>query len=217
VRFLLDGARREGTGLGRGYVDVGGHVLALTPVGAPRMPNGVECDLTVGRGERVTVGEGAIRCGRRILEVRREWDPVPRPAVALRTTPDLGVDTGLLAGRGPGLTPMGDDLLVGYVAGLVLFHGRSDDARSLAEAASPRTTALSATLLRHAARGELPEPAHRLLEDADPAPLLHWGRSSGRALLVGLAIACGDPDAHRARRGITVGVEGGRHRKDLVA
>jgi hypothetical protein len=96
----------------------------------------------------------------------------------------------LLAGRGRGLTPSGDDLLCGYASGLVLWHGRTEQAARIAEAAAARTSLLSATLLRCAARGELPEPAHALLARGDPAPLRRFGHTSGSALLVGLALAC---------------------------
>jgi hypothetical protein len=51
-----------------------------------------------------------------------------------------------------------------------------------------RTTSLSATLLRLAARGALPEAAHRVLENGDPKPLLAWGASSGSGLLAGLGL-----------------------------
>jgi hypothetical protein len=47
---------------------------------------------------------------------------------------------------------------------------------------------LSATLLRLAANGHLPEAAHRLLEDGDPEPLLSWGATSGSGLLAGLGL-----------------------------
>jgi hypothetical protein len=62
--------------------------------------------------------------------------------------------TGLL-GRGPGLTPSGDDVLAGYLTGGAAF-GLDTTAlrRAIAVLAPARTTALSAALLWHAARGE---------------------------------------------------------------
>lgn len=211
VRPLIDGEEREGIALGRGYVDVGGYVLALTEPGAPRMPNGVECALKLEPGERVTVGGGVVHTAAVRVLVDREWDPVPRARVGLRVDCDVPIDAVSLAGRGAGLTPAGDDLLAGYAAGLVLFHGRRDEARALVEAACPRTTALSATLLRHAANGELPEPAHDLLERGEAAPLLRWGRSSGHYLMLGLAIAYPDPGTARMRRRKGGGVTGEGH------
>jgi hypothetical protein len=194
---VLRGPRRDGVGLGRGYVDLGELVLAITPAGAPRMPNGVESDTGVGAGVRVEVGEGRVLVGGRLLvdapalgrvEV---WDAVPTPHVRLHCARPFAPDPFELAGRGEGLTPLGDDLLCGYVAGLVLWHDRRAEAEEIAAIAGPRTTLLSATLLRHAARGELPEPAHALVERGDPEPLRGFGRTSGRALARGLALACG--------------------------
>lgn len=198
VRALLDAEPRDGTALGRGHVLIDGYVLTIVPVGSPLMPNGIECDLRTERGERIGVGGG--RVGDVVASAStRVWDPVPRPRVVLLTDLRSAVDLEGLAGRGPGLTPAGDDVLAGYVAGLVLFHGRSAEAQQLAARVAPRTTALSATLLGHAARGELPEPAHALLERGDVVPLLAWGRSSGRCLALGLALAFADPRAERAR------------------
>jgi hypothetical protein len=158
------------------------------------MPNGVECELTVAAGEAVEVGEGAVRAGGHgVLAPPSvpQWDAVPVPVVRLFTDRPFDPDPYVLAGRGEGLTPMGDDLLCGYAAGLVLWHGRIAEAQAIADVAARRTTLLSATLLRHAARGELPEPAHALLERGDPEPLRAFGRTSGTALARGLALACG--------------------------
>lgn len=162
------------------------------------MPNGVECDVRVVRGDRVRVGGGAVAAAV-IDDGTLDWDAVPRPRVALRAAADIDIDPLALAGRGPGLTPAGDDLLAGYAAGLVLFHGRRDEARRLAAEAAPRTTGLSATLLWHAADGELSEPAHLLLERGESAPLLGWGHTSGRLLALGLALAFHDRRAQRIR------------------
>jgi hypothetical protein len=194
---LLRGPLRRGVGLGRGYVDLGDLVLALVPPGLPRMPNGIVCDLVVAGGEPVEVGEGRVAVDGRVLSLgpeddpARVWDPVPVPRVRLFTDDVFDPDPYELAGRGEGLTPFGDDLLCGYAAGLVLWHGRREEAEAIAAIAAPRTTGLSATLLRHAARGELPEPAHALVERGDLEPLRGFGRSSGTGLARGLALACG--------------------------
>jgi hypothetical protein len=115
-----------------------------------------------------------------------------------------------LLGRGPGLTPSGDDLLAGLVAGVVLLadavHGRAgrplaDVAQRvgsrLAAAAPDATTAISAALLQHAAHGEVAEPAAQLLRtlaghgpvDDAVAGLLAVGSSSGRDLAAGILAA----------------------------
>jgi len=192
VEDLLRGPPQSGMGMGRGYVAVGKRVLALTPPGMLRMPNGVECDVRVAQREPVRVGDGRLETGGAVvvMDGAAPWDPVPRVRVCMWARPRVTPDPEFLAGRGAGLTPGGDDILAGYAAGLVLWHGRRAEAEAIAALAAPRTTLLSATLLRHAARGELPEAAHVLLERGDPAPLRRFGRSSGRLLMLGLALAC---------------------------
>lgn len=192
VEELLQRPPQAGVGMGRGYIAVGERVLALTPPGMLRMPNGVECELRVAQREPVTVGGGRLEAGGVVvaLDGAAPWNPVPRVRVCMWARARLRPDPELLAGQGAGLTPGGDDILAGYAAGLVLWHGRRSEAEAIAAVAAPRTTLLSATLLRHAARGELPEAAHVLLERGDPAPLRRFGRSSGRLLMLGLALAC---------------------------
>lgn len=102
-------------------------------------------------------------------------------------------------GRGDGLTPEGDDLLMGLVAGrsAIRHPGATAESAALTDWAMREAGEPSRTLLGHAARGELIEPAHDALAAllaADPdglraatPGLLAWGASSGRALLAGLA------------------------------
>jgi Protein of unknown function (DUF2877) len=60
-----------------------------------------------------------------------------------------------LLGRGPGLTPSGDDVLAGYLTGAAAFGLDAAALRqAIADLAPARTTTLSAALLWHAARGE---------------------------------------------------------------
>ena len=178
---LLAGPPQRALGLGAGHLLVGEQVVSLTRPGAARMPNGLECERLVARGETVWVGA-------EVVLVETWWNPRPVPNVTLMATGERP-SVAALAGRGGGLTPSGDDILCGFAAGLVLFGGRSAEALAIAGSAGPRTTRLSATLLNCAARGELPSPAHDLLERGDRAPLEAFGHSSGRALLVGLALA----------------------------
>jgi Protein of unknown function (DUF2877) len=133
----------------------------------------------------------------------RERDPEPAAGAAR-----------VLLGRGPGLTPEGDDLLAAVAGTLAVLgpaaglHGPA--LTSLLAALTPepgRTTALSATLLALAARGLLAEPAGRLL-DLGPAGEAAWpaalrrlqrlGHGSGRAYAAGIAagaslLAAGQP------------------------
>lgn len=186
---LFAGPELAGTVAGRGYLEFGDLVLALTAPGGPRMPNGIETAAPALPGTAVRIGLGRLLIG--TLEVRpgAAWDPVPmvhhRPSSGHRQSPDPDQ----LAGRGPGLTPAGDDILCGYVAGIFLFHDRREEASEIALRSAARTTRLSATLLRHAAVGELPEPAHAFLADGDPRPLAAFGHSSGLCLLLGLTLA----------------------------
>jgi hypothetical protein len=122
----------------------------------------------------------------------RERDPVPAMAAARA-----------LLGRGPGLTPEGDDLVAAVAGTLAVVgpvtgvDGVVGDALLGALVPGPgRTTALSATLLALASERRLAEPAGRLLdlgpggETAWPGALSRLGRlghGSGRAYAAGIA------------------------------
>lgn len=67
-----------------------------------------------------------------------------------------------LAGRGQGLTPTGDDLLVGVLYALWVWQPGSTWPALIAGSATPRTTTLSAAFLEAAAAGEATAPWHRL-------------------------------------------------------
>jgi hypothetical protein len=122
----------------------------------------------------------------------RERDPVPAGAAARA-----------LLGRGPGLTPEGDDLVAAVAGTLAVvgpvtgMDGTVRDTLLGALVPGPgRTTALSATLLALASERRLAEPAGRLLdlgpdgEAAWPGALMRLGRlghGSGRAYAAGIA------------------------------
>ena len=74
----------------------------------------------------------------------------------------LEAAVGRLAGLGPGLTPAGDDYLLGAMAALWL-SGQPDNLPGIAEVAGARTNALSGSFLNAAARGEFMESWHRLV------------------------------------------------------
>lgn len=113
-----------------------------------------------------------------------------------------------LVGRGPGLTPAGDDVLAGFLAALHAFGScPAGLAREIVALASDRTTALSASLLSHAGRGEAAAPllelldavrghgqvrpaARRLLRAgyASGIDLAHGVLAAGRAVLAGMPV-----------------------------
>ncbi len=113
-----------------------------------------------------------------------------------------GADPGWLVprllGRGPGLTPSGDDVLAGFLIGARAFSlDVSGLRREVLRCAPDATTALSATLLWHAARGECVDQVARVAAalagrgTAEPAlaSLLAVGHTSGAALGWGLTAA----------------------------
>jgi Protein of unknown function (DUF2877) len=185
----LYGPLVRGRVLSRQHLQFGDYVVSLTPPGSPRMPNGIACAVQARADNRVAMGGGQLVMGDVVVLPGPEWNPVPSFATApvMPAGPEPPVSA--LAGLGPGLTPAGDDLLAGYIAGLVLLHGQRKKAARLAEDAAARTGSLSATLLRHAALGEVPEPVHKLLATGDAGPLLSFGHSSGAAWLRGLLSA----------------------------
>jgi hypothetical protein len=98
-----------------------------------------------------------------------------------------------LAGRGPGLTPAGDDVLAGYAA----WRHAEGGEPVLGDTAAGHSSPLGLAYLRCAERGELPQVAERVLyavRAGDPSAaarnaraLDRWGATSGTALLWGLA------------------------------
>jgi hypothetical protein len=96
-----------------------------------------------------------------------------QPGLAALTAGDTARAVPLLAGLGPGLTPMGDDVLAGYAAGT---------GAQLSRSAAGRCSPLGLAYLRAAERGELPDACARLA-------FRDWGASSGQAFGWGLAAA----------------------------
>src|SRR2546427_5746739 len=106
---------------------------------------------------------------------------------------------GALAGLGPGLTPSGDDVLVG---GLLAFALHADDSRAMRQAiisaVRDRTTRISMAYLEAAARGEASESWHRLvaaLAVDDPGRIagatrgvMAFGETSGSDMLAGFLL-----------------------------
>ena len=181
------------------YVDFDGFVAILTTT-PPLLPNGVQV------ARLPAVGEEVVASG-------ESWDPTLRlvgdpaalgahlrrvagdgPADLVRAVetrdPALAAAAGRrLIGRGPGLTPEGDDVVAGVAA--VLSENRSWVEALIGTDLRTRTTSLSATLLELAAQGMGPEPLQALLA-GDPGALdrlLRLGHSTGRAYALGAGLA----------------------------
>lgn len=181
--------------LGAGRCVVGDHTVAvrrLVDVRVPRLgvldagawPAGTDDRLEAARSEL----PGAA------LDILRRGDPA-----AVRA----------LVGRGSGLTPVGDDVLAGW---LVTCHATGTDAAPVADAvrvlAAERTTVVSAALLGHAADGEsIPQLRTALLSlrtGVGVAPalddLLAVGHTSGSGLALGVGLALHHPSVRRLHR-----------------
>jgi hypothetical protein len=202
------------------YVDLDGWCLGLVSASATRVPCALWStlgDLTPLAGRPVVVSDGALVVGDAEVRVARLVDPrlpslgeeppslveVPgASATSLETTMsaiDLPADGHLtedhldrLIGSGPGLTPLGDDVLAGWFANRAAL-GEPDPA--LAAATRERlgaTTLLSATLLECAIRGEaLPQLAAWLTAPTESTAdaLLAVGATSGAGLMAGARLA----------------------------
>ncbi len=123
---------------------------------------------------------------------------------------------GSLLGRGSGLTPVGDDVLCGWLAARVWAGTDVEPVRSLAlDLAAHRTTALSATLVACAARGEVLPQFRRVLlalDDDGGGPagdgrlrtaltdLVQVGHTSGAGLLLGADLALRFPASRSQTR-----------------
>ena len=112
---------------------------------------------------------------------------------------DLSAAVAVLAGRGPGLTPAGDDVLAGLV--LVLAIAGHDRAELERAATAARTHAISRAFLLWAARGQSVAPVHHLLAalaDGDGvaverhrSAVAALGQTSGADVLLGLRLGLG--------------------------
>jgi hypothetical protein len=179
--------------VGEGRVLLGGSevVLARTVDAAvPRLhPAGVR--------DICTRLDGAL--GGRADHVHAE---LPEVALAALEAGDPAAVPALL-GRGSGLTPVGDDVLAGWVATTVAGSAPATEATpvtaAVAQHAPTMTTLLSATLLDCAGRGEvIPEFRTLLLSLSDPGrtdvddaldALLRVGHTSGAGLALGTVLA----------------------------
>jgi hypothetical protein len=208
-----------------GYVRLGDRWLLLAPPRAPIGPLSllVEGLGALEPGAAARVAPGGLLVGGAWIDLAGARTPPLAPAVPLRpawrsalaaarrSCPSPGgLEDGVealrrdalaeaaavLAGRGPGLTPAGDDVLAGFAG-----WRHADGAPVSVSVAAARGSPIGLAYLRCAERGELPEPAQRTLDavrggDAALAErrariLARWGATSGGAMLCGMAAASG--------------------------
>lgn len=190
----------------------GGWALGIVAAPAAAVPCAVRVALpALPEVTRLEVRDGTVHLDgvpvpvRRLLDVsvpRLSRPPAPaapaaRP-VELDTLPDPADLDSLprLVGRGSGLTPLGDDVLCGWLAAHRAVGVPTPAHDGLLPSLVGRTTLLSATLLECAARGEaVPELVGWLAALGTPAEsaarerLLGLGHTSGAGLLAGATSA----------------------------
>ena len=207
------------------YLQVSGHCLAVLDAHAIPVPLGLRTVLPrLPRVRTAVVGDGCVRLGPLTIELTRMVDPtVPRlrhlpehagvtrgwlrpgfhpgldaahsqlPAAALGALHDGDVSE--LVGLGDGFTPVGDDVVCGW---LVTRHALG--LRTDVDLPLRRTSRVSGSFLRRAALGEAvpqlcellvavgtgvgPEQVATQLDD-----LVQVGSSSGAGLAIGVAVA----------------------------
>ncbi len=208
-------------------------VLAVLSADAVRLPIGLVLAEHSSRLSLACITEARLQRGELVLPGLRvragtTWSAAlgsvgrPRRSPARPDASRIGLPAALLAtlgtaaaaavpdliGRGPGLTPAGDDLLCGLLAGCVLFDVAADDvAQAVLDtlASRPRaTTSLSRALLHRAVAGEgipqLSSLAEALCSTSEVRVAPAWdalcavGHSSGTALGLGLLAAADRAD-----------------------
>ncbi|MDD7938290.1 DUF2877 domain-containing protein [Actinomycetospora lutea] len=207
---------------GAGHIDGAGALVALVAPGVEPGPVHVRCttlppcrigEAVTGDGSRLAGPRWALRGPGAVW-----WGTTPGPdalaardddlvraalvpgellaAAARATSPeDLAAAVG---GRGPGLTPAGDDVLAGVVLVERAAGGPGVEDRLAAVCAAVRTTGPSRAFLAWAARGQSVAPAHDWLHAVAAgdraaatralARLHALGADSGRHLAAGMAL-----------------------------
>jgi hypothetical protein len=128
-------------------------------------------------------------------------------ALSTGAPPDLAVAR--LLGRGPGLTPTGDDVLAGALVSLIALGAPAARplAAAVAASAPDATTTVSLVLLRHAARGEcIPQLADLLdaVAHGEPASGIH-GTGAALPRAAGALLAVGHCSGAGLLHGVLVG------------
>jgi hypothetical protein len=204
------------------YLGLDGEVVALADPSVPAGPLHVRCAPLPPLREGLAVTSDGVRLAGPGWALRIDgpvWrGALPDPdaldgdldvgAPAVTVGPDLAdlVRAGRIealaaavGGRGPGLTPAGDDLLAGVLVVARTCWGPEAEPRLDAVARDVATTGVARAFLAQAARGRCVAPVHDWLvavaagrsDDAERARarLLAVGASSGAHLAAGLALA----------------------------
>jgi hypothetical protein len=213
------------------HLDVAGRCVSLVGPHGPGLPVALRCKVPSGSSSRPAtayVEGGILRWGGRALVTGRlvdvraprfdaAWVPKASPAVAMGSprsravglvafAPGVSATTvASLVGRGDGLTPLGDDVVCGWLAAHRAAGVPTDDVDAAVRRLLPRTTTLSASLLECALAGEVADPVAAYLRslgtpghDAARAALEAFGHSSGLGLAHGLDLALGALTTARA-------------------
>ncbi len=203
------------------YLDVAGAVVPVVTADAVPLATAVRLAVAsadapwrgLAAGDAVLVGEGLIRLPGCDIVAARTWRPARvRPVThdphslhsshvhssdrPTRAQAERGVAA--LIGRGPGLTPAGDDALAGILL-VAHAHGVAGAVAAAVRALLTSTTAVSAALLDAAADGYAAAEVVALVDAAvagDPAAVaralpavLAIGHTSGADLVIGVAAA----------------------------
>jgi hypothetical protein len=208
------------------HLDLPGGAVGVSAAGAPGLPHALRTNLPTlssSKGPTAYVDSGTLHVdGRalvtgRLVDVRAPridaaWVPKASPVVAQGTPRPRGaglvalpglagdeIDESAVAGlvgRGDGLTPLGDDVLCGWLAAHRAAGADTSVVDDALRVALPRTTTLSATLLECALLGEVADLAADYLrslgtpaESAARAALTRLGHSSGEGLAHGIDLA----------------------------
>ncbi len=133
-----------------------------------------------------------------LLAVARQAVSQLGAALVSQDSAQVGKAAAGLVGLGSGLTPAGDDFLIGVMAWLWL-NLQSPMCAIITQAAAGKTTLLSSALLRAAARGEFSQPWHDLLNaltldnpdnvERAAQQVLCYGHTSGADALAGFIVA----------------------------
>jgi hypothetical protein len=208
------------------HLDVGGRAVGVTAARAPGLPHALRTNLATvlstgssASGPTAYVESGILHLGGRALVTGRLVDvraprldaarmPKTSPVAAQGTPRSHGaglvalpraVDAHAVAdlvGRGDGLTPLGDDVLCGWLATHRAARVATPAVDDAVRRALPRTTTLSATLLECALAGEVADLAAAYLRaigspgaPAARSALSALGHSSGEGLAHGIDLA----------------------------